>query len=269
MEPCCWMTYTTHRDTQETLQILDGLDLDTDKPTEEDIMKKFGLEDEYQSGELTCWQRIKPRIWATFEEPYSSTFAKVRRAQFTTMSHCLRHRQCRPRRWTQTYRMMLWCVSVFELDLRCQPVSLVYICLMYIISVHCGWMILLHCCIVQLSTILVHVLSYCTLCATWHRACIQSHKPEIIRRDVFSFSFHSFLSFSFSSFPPFPSFLPPRSSPSAAPRGADNSARNPLADRPQPLSKCSVVFTAQETCLVAAKVVLLLLNEMQKNWSKR
>jgi len=79
VEPCCWMTYTTHRDTQETLQILDGLDLDTDKPTEEDIMKKFGLDDEYQSGELTCWQRIKPRIWATFEEPYSSTFAKVSR----------------------------------------------------------------------------------------------------------------------------------------------------------------------------------------------
>ena len=90
VEPCCWMTYTTHRDTQETLQILDGLELDTDKPTEEDIMKKFGLEDEFQSGELTCWQRIKPRIWATFEEPYSSTFAKVCRVH--AMGHCLRHR---------------------------------------------------------------------------------------------------------------------------------------------------------------------------------
>jgi potassium voltage-gated channel Shaw-related subfamily C member 1 len=71
------MTYTTHRDTQETLQILDGLDLDTDKPTEEDIMKRFGLEDRYQTGDLSCWQRIKPKIWATFEEPYSSTVAKV------------------------------------------------------------------------------------------------------------------------------------------------------------------------------------------------
>jgi len=83
------MTYTTHRDTQETLQILDGLELDTDKPTEEDIMKKFGLDDEFQSGELTCWQRIKPRIWATFEEPYSSTFAKVCLCLYiyTTVSH--------------------------------------------------------------------------------------------------------------------------------------------------------------------------------------
>ena len=92
VEPCCWMTYTTHRDTQETLQILDGLELDTDKPTEEDIMKKFGLDDEFQSGDLTCWQRIKPRIWATFEEPYSSTFAKVSSASgppFVIMSASL------------------------------------------------------------------------------------------------------------------------------------------------------------------------------------
>jgi len=27
VEPCCWMTYTTHRDTEETLQALDRLDL--------------------------------------------------------------------------------------------------------------------------------------------------------------------------------------------------------------------------------------------------
>lgn len=77
VEPCCWMTYTTHRDTQETLQILDRLDIDTDKPTQEDIMKKFGLEEQFQTGSLTLWQKVKPRIWALFEEPYSSTAAKA------------------------------------------------------------------------------------------------------------------------------------------------------------------------------------------------
>ena len=77
VEPCCWMTYTTHRDTRETLQTLDRLDLDTDRPTEEDIMKKFGLDEEFRSGELNCWQRVKPKIWALFDEPYSSTAAKV------------------------------------------------------------------------------------------------------------------------------------------------------------------------------------------------
>ena len=71
------MTYTTHRDTQETLLTLDRLDLDTDRPTTEDIMKRFGLDDKYHSGDLTCWQRVMPRVWALFDEPNSSTSAKV------------------------------------------------------------------------------------------------------------------------------------------------------------------------------------------------
>jgi len=77
VEPCCWMTYTTHRDTQETLTTLDRLDLDTDPPTEEELLKKFGVDDEYMLDDANCWHRIKPRIWALFDEPYSSTPAKV------------------------------------------------------------------------------------------------------------------------------------------------------------------------------------------------
>jgi potassium voltage-gated channel Shaw-related subfamily C member 1 len=77
VEPCCWMTYTTHRNTQETLQILDRLDLDTDRLTEEEIMKRFGVEDAYKNGDLNCWHSIRPRLWALFEEPNSSVTAKV------------------------------------------------------------------------------------------------------------------------------------------------------------------------------------------------
>ncbi|XP_052241028.1 potassium voltage-gated channel protein Shaw-like [Dreissena polymorpha] len=77
VEPCCWMTYTTHRDTQDVLAILDRLDLDTDKPTDDDIMKRFGWDDQYRTGDLNFWQRIKPKIWALFDEPYSSNYAKV------------------------------------------------------------------------------------------------------------------------------------------------------------------------------------------------
>jgi potassium voltage-gated channel Shaw-related subfamily C member 1 len=78
VEPCCWMTYTTHRDTQETLQILDRLDLDTDKPTEEDILRKFQFGANCTTfNDITWWHRIKPRLWALVEEPYSSTAAKV------------------------------------------------------------------------------------------------------------------------------------------------------------------------------------------------
>ncbi|XP_025091929.1 potassium voltage-gated channel protein Shaw-like isoform X2 [Pomacea canaliculata] len=77
VEPCCWMTYTKYRDTQDVLEKLDSLDLDVAKLTEKEIMKKFGLEGDYTYGTLTSWQRVKTRIWAIFEEPYSSTFAQI------------------------------------------------------------------------------------------------------------------------------------------------------------------------------------------------
>ncbi|XP_076362129.1 potassium voltage-gated channel protein Shaw-like isoform X1 [Tachypleus tridentatus] len=77
VEPCCWMTYTQHRDTQETLTVLDRLDLDTDKPGDDEIARKFGMEEDFLNGTLTWWQNVKPKIWSLFDEPYSSTSAKV------------------------------------------------------------------------------------------------------------------------------------------------------------------------------------------------
>nr|XP_023019517.1 potassium voltage-gated channel protein Shaw [Leptinotarsa decemlineata] len=77
VEPCCWITYTQHRDTQETLAVLDRLDLDTDKPSDEEIARKFGFEEDYYNGTLSWWQLMKPKIWSLFDEPYSSTAAKV------------------------------------------------------------------------------------------------------------------------------------------------------------------------------------------------
>lgn len=124
VEPCCWMTYTVHRDTQvlynnnvyvfnapfsheidvcenrhyydpfknaindknfimffpplkTTLAILDKLDIETDKPSQEEIARKFGYEEAYHNGRLNWWQRTKPKIWSLFDEPYSSNSAKV------------------------------------------------------------------------------------------------------------------------------------------------------------------------------------------------
>ena len=57
--------------------MLDRLDLDTDKPSDEEIAKKFGFEDDYNDGTVTWWQNTKHRIWSIFDEPYSSTAAKV------------------------------------------------------------------------------------------------------------------------------------------------------------------------------------------------
>ncbi|VVD00295.1 unnamed protein product, partial [Leptidea sinapis] len=60
-----------------TLAILDKLDIDSEKPSEEEIARLFGYEEAYFSGELGPWQRIKPKVWALFDEPSSSPAAKV------------------------------------------------------------------------------------------------------------------------------------------------------------------------------------------------
>lgn len=57
--------------------MLDRLDLDTEKPSEEELAHKFGFEEDYYKGTLSWWQEIKPRIWSLFDEPYSSNAAKV------------------------------------------------------------------------------------------------------------------------------------------------------------------------------------------------
>ncbi|CAF1022588.1 unnamed protein product [Didymodactylos carnosus] len=88
VEPCCWMTYTTHRDTQDVLCVLDRLDLDAEPINEEEIPRKFGWDfdstirhknmslQEYMRT-LPWFKRIQPRIWQLFEEPYSSSAAKA------------------------------------------------------------------------------------------------------------------------------------------------------------------------------------------------
>lgn len=62
---------------QATLAILDKLDIDSEKPNEEEVARMFGYEEEYFAGTLTPWQRTKPKLWALFNEPHSSLSAKV------------------------------------------------------------------------------------------------------------------------------------------------------------------------------------------------
>ncbi|ETN79278.1 K+ channel tetramerization domain protein [Necator americanus] len=79
-EPCCWMQLLHAKDTQETLAVLDRMDVEReDDPQlrEQDTMKKFGWEEDYFQGKRTKWMYYKPRIWALFDEPYSSRSAKI------------------------------------------------------------------------------------------------------------------------------------------------------------------------------------------------
>ncbi|KAF2361663.1 Ion transport domain [Trinorchestia longiramus] len=60
-----------------TLAILDKLDIDNERPSEEEVARKFGFEEAYLSGNSTVWQRTKPKIWSLFDEPNSSCYAKA------------------------------------------------------------------------------------------------------------------------------------------------------------------------------------------------
>lgn len=45
VSPCCWVVYTDHRTTQQTLTILDTLDTDVDNLDGEELAKRFGYEE--------------------------------------------------------------------------------------------------------------------------------------------------------------------------------------------------------------------------------
>lgn len=79
VEPCCWMTYTVYRDTQDTLAILERLDtnLDLSCVDNEFLADKFGYGDSFRANSMNVWQQMKPKIWLLFDEPYSSCLAKI------------------------------------------------------------------------------------------------------------------------------------------------------------------------------------------------
>ncbi|KAF4792408.1 potassium voltage-gated channel subfamily C member 2-like protein [Turdus rufiventris] len=86
VEPCCWMTYRQHRDAEEALDIFEAPDLLTGEPPPDDgdddlAAKRLGIEDvgAAAEGKGGRWRRLQPRVWALFEDPYSSRAARVGR----------------------------------------------------------------------------------------------------------------------------------------------------------------------------------------------
>ncbi|KAM6435825.1 voltage-gated potassium channel KCNC2 isoform 1-T3 [Liasis olivaceus] len=95
VEPCCWMTYRQHRDAEEALDIFEAPDLITGEPPgdpddDELAAKRLGIEDVGAMGASSSssangspldgkggrWKRLQPRMWALFEDPYSSRAAR-------------------------------------------------------------------------------------------------------------------------------------------------------------------------------------------------
>lgn len=91
VEPCCWMTYRQHRDAEEALDSFGGAPLDNsaddadadgpgdsgDGEDELEMTKRLALSDSPDGRPGGFWRRWQPRIWALFEDPYSSRYARV------------------------------------------------------------------------------------------------------------------------------------------------------------------------------------------------
>nr|XP_006823928.1 PREDICTED: potassium voltage-gated channel protein Shaw-like [Saccoglossus kowalevskii] len=79
IEPCCWSTYTQHRDAQETLAKLNGPDWEENdlEEDEEDVAKRFGIEESGGFEKDTWWERWQPRMWTLLEEPYSNLLKRL------------------------------------------------------------------------------------------------------------------------------------------------------------------------------------------------
>ena len=69
--------YRIHRNTQDTLSVIESLDLDDTPCNEEELAVKFGWHSEWSTGRLTAWHRVKPRLWAIVDDPGSSGMARV------------------------------------------------------------------------------------------------------------------------------------------------------------------------------------------------
>ena len=80
IEACCWMTYSTHRDAQETLAELDGGgddDDEDDNTMDDEIARRFGIMEDNDGNRPSYWGMWRPKVWSLLEEPYSSKGAQV------------------------------------------------------------------------------------------------------------------------------------------------------------------------------------------------
>ncbi|XP_061488590.1 potassium voltage-gated channel subfamily C member 4 isoform X2 [Rhineura floridana] len=87
VEPCCWMTYRQHRDAEEALDIFESPEPGaggTGEEAEEEgaremNLQRLGLDDRPPgaTGGGGCCRSWQPRMWALFEDPYSSRAARI------------------------------------------------------------------------------------------------------------------------------------------------------------------------------------------------
>ncbi|XP_063153807.1 potassium voltage-gated channel subfamily C member 4 [Candoia aspera] len=86
VEPCCWMTYRQHRDAEEALDIFESPEPGSglageeteDEGAREMTLQHLGMEDRPPgAGGSGCCRNWQPKMWALFEDPYSSRAARI------------------------------------------------------------------------------------------------------------------------------------------------------------------------------------------------
>ena len=89
MEPCCWGTYTQHRDAHKNLSMFDEMHLNSQECTEEyedefdeeDVTLTLTKKHCRANSQKTLWSKItasRPFLWSILEKPFSSVYAQVR-----------------------------------------------------------------------------------------------------------------------------------------------------------------------------------------------
>lgn len=78
MEPCCWSTYTLHREAQENLKVFEGPDFnDSDSEMEPEEWKNGDTSEQHRSSNTPAWQQWRSRVWTILDDHTSSKIAKV------------------------------------------------------------------------------------------------------------------------------------------------------------------------------------------------
>ncbi|XP_044844804.1 potassium voltage-gated channel subfamily C member 3 isoform X2 [Mauremys mutica] len=73
VEACCWMNYRQHRDAEEALDSFEAPEAQDEEDAAGDLKRLCLQEDGRQAG---WWRRWQPKLWALFEDPYSSKMAR-------------------------------------------------------------------------------------------------------------------------------------------------------------------------------------------------
>ncbi|XP_067090802.1 potassium voltage-gated channel subfamily C member 1b isoform X2 [Osmerus mordax] len=78
VEPCCWMTYRQHREAEEAL---DSFEAEAqvepaDGDEVDEMTRRLAQGDSPYARTGGSWSRLQKRVWALFEDPYSSKYAR-------------------------------------------------------------------------------------------------------------------------------------------------------------------------------------------------